>query len=176
MTCAALLNCREIPGSARRVNAEYDKASGKLSRLTIDGNKDGEPAIFSFMDGSRFVRIEIDQNKDGSVDRWEYFGADGALEKVGVSRANDGIVDTWLFQGPDGLPAKVEMSTRRAGSIDRTEFYERGELTRVELDTDADGRVDKWETYAGGSLTKVSFDVTKSGNPTVTIDYQQEQR
>ena len=103
------------------------------------------------MDGSMFVRIEVDKNDDGSVDRWEYFSADGTLEKVGISRADDGIAD-------------------------RTEFYNRGELTRVEHDTDGDGLVDKWETYAGGSLAKVSFDVTKSGKPTVTIDYRQELR
>ena len=158
------------------MTAEYDKTHGKLRRLTIDAAGDGKPNIFSYMDGSRFVRIEVDKDEDGAVDRWEYFNAEGALEKVGISRSNDGIADTWLFEGPDGQPAKVEISTRRNGKIDRTEFYKRGELTRVEQDTDADGRVDKWETYAGGALTNVSFDVTKSGKPTVTVDYQQEQR
>ena len=79
-------------------------------------------------------------------------------------------------RGRDGVPAKVERSTKRNGTVDRTEFYEKGELARAEQDTDADGRVDKWETYTGGSLARVSFDTTKSGKPTVTIDYQQEKR
>ena len=33
------------------------------------------------MDGSRVVRIEIDQNEDGRIDRWEYYDADQKLSK-----------------------------------------------------------------------------------------------
>ncbi len=171
-----MLSCGKSPDSSSNVSAGYDKSTGKLVQLTINQQKDGKPNIVSYMDGPKFVRIEIDKDENGSIDRWEYFKADRTLEKVGISRLNDGIADMWLFEGADGVPAKVEMSTKRNGTVDRTEFYEKGELARAEQDTDSDGRVDKWETYAGGSLAKVSFDTTKSGKPTVTIDYQQEKR
>ena len=166
----SLSGCRPAPQD-QRVQAEYDKQTGKLSQLNVDGTKDGKPNIVSYMDGTKFVRIEIDKDEDGLVERWEYYRPDQKLEKVGFSRSNDGKPDSWAFQGPDGSVARVEISTKRDGKVDRTEFYAAGELKRAEEDTDADGRTDKWEEYAAGALTSVSFDTTKSGKPTITIDY-----
>jgi len=172
----SLTGCRPVTGAGGEVDAKYDKVTGKLSQLTISNLSDGKPNVISHMDGAKLVRIDIDKDADGSIDRWEYYGADERLEKVGISRSHDGIADAWLFQGPDGSPAKIEVSTHRDGRVDRTEFYAKGELTRVEADTDSDGRVDKWETYADGALAAVSFDTTKSGKPTITIDYREEPR
>lgn len=176
---ASLFTAASCDGGSERsslVQAKYDAKTGKLSQLTLNGAKDGKPNIISYMDGQKVVRIEIDSDENGRTDRWEYYGADQKLQKVGVSRSNDGIVDTWLFQGTDGLPAKAEISTARDGKVTRTEFFSKGDLARAEEDTDADGRVDKWETYSGGALTAVAFDTTKSGKPTVTVDYRQEKR
>jgi len=162
--------------AAGQLEAKYDQTTGKLSELTMNARKDGKPNVFSYMDGSKFLRIEIDNDENGSIDRWEYYGLDQKLEKVGISRSNDGIVDTWLFEGANGQPSKIEISTKRDGKVDRTEFYTNGQLERVEADTDLDGQVDKWETYEGTSLAAVSFDMTKSGKPTVTIDYRNHKR
>lgn len=163
--------CSEAPQEGR-IQAEYDKTTGKLSQLTLDVKKDGKPNIHSYMDGTKFVRIEIDANEDGRIDRWEYYGPNQKLERVGFSRADDGKVDAWAFQGGDGVVARVEVSTKRDGKVNRTEFYEKGSLVRAEEDTDADGRVDKWEQYESGALVSVSFDTAKSGKPTTTIDYR----
>lgn len=163
--------CGDVP-KEQRVQAKYDQTTGKLSQLTVDTIKDGKPNIISYMDGTKFKRIEIDTNEDGRIDRWEYYGADQKLERVGFSRANDGTVDSWAFQGPDGAVERVEVSTKRDGKTNRTEFYEKGALARAEEDTDADGHVDKWERYESGVLVSVSFDTKKSGKPTTTIDYR----
>lgn len=171
LSLAMVAACSGAP-DAQRIQAQYDKATGKLSQLTVDLKKDGKPNIISHMDGTKFLRIEIDANEDGKIDRWEYYGADQRLERVGFSRADDGIVDAWAFQGPDGAVARVEVSTKRDGKVNRTEFYEKGALARAEEDTDTDGRVDKWEQYEAGALVSVSFDTTKSGKPTTTIDYR----
>ena len=165
------LGCNRAP-QEKRVQATYDKTTGKLSQLTVDVVKDGKPNITSYMDGTNFLRIEIDKNEDGKIDRWEYYGADQKLEKVGFSRSDNGKPDAWAFQGADGSIARVEVSTKRDGKPNRTEFYEKGVLARAEEDTDADGRVNKWEQYESGALVSVSFDTTKSGKPTTTIDYR----
>ncbi len=157
-----------------RVQASYDKETGNLSQLTVDAKKDGKPDIYSYMNGSKFVRIEIDNDEDGKIDRWEYYGPDQKVQKIGQSRVNDGIVDSWAYQGTDGLVSKVEVSTRHDGNVSRTEFYEKGTLARAEEDSDNDGQIDKWETYAEGALTTVGFDTTHAGKPTRTIDYRQE--
>jgi hypothetical protein len=158
--------------SHEHVQATYDKASGKLSQLTVSAATDGKPNTFSYMNGTKFVRIEIDTDEDGKIDRWEYYGEDQRLERVGFSRANDGKVDGWAFQGIDGMVERVEVSTKRDGKPNRTEFYDKGMLTQAEEDTDVDGRIDRWERYEGGALASVAFDTAKSGKPTTTIDYK----
>ncbi|MEO5740162.1 MAG: hypothetical protein ABIS29_06165 [Vicinamibacterales bacterium] len=171
ISVAALGSCRNAPRD-QRVRAIYDQETGKLSQLTIDVLKDGKPNITSYMDGAKFLRIEIDANEDGKIDRWEYYGDDQKITRVGFSRANDGIEDAWAFQRPDGSTERVEVSTRRDGKPNRTEFYEKNALVRAEEDINADGRIDRWEQYESGALVSVSFDTTKSGKPTTTIDYR----
>lgn len=158
--------------AAGDVKATYNEKTGKLAELTMNAKKDGKPDVFSYMDGSKFVRIEIDNDENGSIDRWEYYGADQTLERVGFSRANDGIADAWAFHRSDGSIERVEVSTKQDGKPNRTEFYEKGALARAEEDTNGDGRVDKWERYESGALVSVSFDTTRSGKPTTTIDYR----
>ena len=162
------------PAKDDRVQATYDKTTGKLSQLTVDAKKDDKPNIFSYMDGTKFIRIEIDENEDGKIDRWEYYGPDQKLEKVGVSRANDGKVDAWAFKAPDGSIGKVEVSTKRNGTVDRVEFYEKSTLVRAEVDSNGDGRPDKWEAYADGELATVAFDTKGTGTPDQVIDYRKE--
>jgi hypothetical protein len=159
------------PRESQSVQAVYDKETGKLKELAVNTLKDGRPDVFSYMDGGRVIRIEIDNDEDGRLDRWEYYGTDQKMLKVGLSRGNDGKPDVWMFQGPEGSVEKVEVSTRRDGKANRTEFYENGMVARAEEDGDGDGQVDKWEIYERGALARVSFDTTKSGKPTQTIDY-----
>ena len=106
------------PGAAG-VKATYSKASGKLELITYDTNKDGKVDAWSHMDGTRLVSMEIDRDFDGVVDRWEHYSSDGALEKVGFSRANDGKADAWAYQGADGQIARIEVSTNRDGKVNR---------------------------------------------------------
>ena len=63
------------------------------------------PNTFSYMDGTRIVRVELDTNEDGIVDRWESYNQAGTLEKVGTSQENDGRVDTWAYPAADGSTA-----------------------------------------------------------------------
>jgi hypothetical protein len=158
--------------SDQTVQATYSAETGKLSQLTVTATKDGNPNITSYMDGNKFLRIEIDRDRDGKIDRWEYYGADQKLERVGYSRSNDGKPDTWAFEDATGSVGKIQISTKRDGKPNRTEFYQKNELVSAEEDTDGDGRTDKWETYIKGSLATVSFDLTRSGKPSTTIDYR----
>jgi hypothetical protein len=145
------------------VKAVYNKKSGRLELLTYDTNKDNKTDVWSYMDATRLVRMEIDKDFDGVIDRWEYYKPDGGLEKVGFSRANDGRVDAWAFQGPDGQVIRIEISTRRNGTVNRWESYEKGVLVRAEEDTNNDGKVDKWEEYRAGVLASVPMDTNGDG-------------
>ena len=159
------------PPENKQVQASYDQKTGRLRQLIYDSNKNGKPDSFSYMDGTKVLRVEIDKDEDGKIDRWEYYGADQKLEKVGLSRSSDGTVDEWAYEGPDGTVAKIEISTKHDGKVERTEYYERGALTRTEEDTDGNGTIDKWETYANGALTSVAFDTEGTGHPTRRLVY-----
>ena len=159
------------PPDNKQVQADYDKRTGRLRQLTYDSNKNGKPDSFSYMDGTKVLRVEVDKDEDGKIDRWEYYGADQKLEKVGLSRLNTGKVDEWAYQGADGTVARIEMSTKHDGKVGRTELYEKGALVRAEEDTDGNGIPDKWETYSDGVLTSVAFDTEGTGRPTRRLVY-----
>jgi hypothetical protein len=159
------VGCSSPSEAQTDVKAVYDQQTGRLRQLTYDADKNGKADGVSFMDGTRVLRVEIDKDEDGKVERWEYYGADQKLEKVGLSRANDGKVDHWAYRAGDGTLLKMEISTKRDGKVQRTEIYERDVLVAVQEDTDGNDAVDKWETYSGGTLKSVSFDTDGSGRP-----------
>ena len=115
------------------------------------------------MDGARVLRIEIDRDEDGRVDRWEYYDANQKLEKVGFSRPGDGKEDAWSSARQDGSIARIDISLARDGKVTRREYYEKDTLVRAEEDGDGDGIFDKWEAYEGGRLASVAFDTLHRG-------------
>jgi hypothetical protein len=151
------------PDAAKRIQPVYDQQTGKLKLLKYDSNGDGTVDTWSHMDGARIVRIEIDKDGNDKIDRWEYYGADQKLEKVGLSRSNDGKEDAWSYAGPDGTVARVEVSTRRDGKVTRIEHYEHDQLATAEEDGNADGLMDKWESYVDGRLASLAFDTAHRG-------------
>jgi hypothetical protein len=174
LAALTLAACAGGPGERSEtagVKATYSKTTGKLELITYDTNKDGKVDAWSHMDGTRLVSMDIDRDYNGVVDRWEYYGAGGALEKVGYSRAADGTPDAWAYQGGDGRVARIELSTRRDGTVNRTEFYEAGRLARAEEDSDGDGKPDKWETYRDGALAAAELDTNRDGRPDRRLTY-----
>jgi len=164
---------------AERVRAEagfrptYNKATGKLTELTLDSNHNGHVDTWTDMDGSRPLRTRIDRNEDGKVDRWEYYDDRAQLTKVGFSRKDDGKADAWAFASADGKLHKIEISsTGDEQKIDRWEHYDATGLIAVEEDTNGDGAPDKWETYRAGLLTTASFDENFDGTPERRLTYE----
>jgi hypothetical protein len=167
-----LAGCRpETTQGTKRIEPEYDPKTGKLRLLKYDADGDGRVDTWSYMDGTRVVRIEIDKDEDGKIDRWEYYGENQKLEKVGFSRLNDGKEDAWSYAGPDGSIDRIEVSTHRDGKVDRIEHYKNDRLVSAEEDTDGDGKIDKWETYDGDRLASVAFDTSHRGTPDRRLTY-----
>ncbi len=166
-----MAGCGQKGADSSSVEAVYSKTTGKLELLKYDSNKDGKKDAWSYMDGTRLLRIEIDSDFNGVIDRWEYYTDAGAIEKIGFSRQKDGVVDAWAFQAPDGSIGQVQVSTNRDGKVTRWEYYEKGALVRAEDDSDGDGRPDRWETYQDGALATLSLDTTKQGRPDRRLTY-----
>ena len=60
-------NCSKTPGRAPA--ASYDSKTGKLAALSVDSNRNGKVDTVSHMDGTRILRIEVDQDENGQIDR-----------------------------------------------------------------------------------------------------------
>jgi len=154
----------------KKIVPVYD-SDGRLQLLKYDANGNGTFDTFSYMDGARVVRIEIDQDEDGRIDRWEYYDANQRLEKIGMSRANDGTADAWAYYDAQGSLSRIDVSTRRDGRVTRVEHYVKNVMVSADEDTDGDGRADKWERYDGGRLASVAFDTAHRGVPDRRLTY-----
>lgn len=165
-----------VPGCAAdegTVTPVYDPATRELVRLDYDVDRDGRVDVRTFMASGRPVRLEGDQDRDGKVDRWEYYGPDGQLLKLGTSSGRDGVEDTWLYQ--TGTARRIEMSTGRDGVVDRFEYYDGPRLTRVETDVNRDGTIDHWEEYDGGDLRVLRMDDDQHpGRPVRRLTYRDD--
>jgi len=156
---------------AAGVQASYSKTTGKLELVTYDTNRDGTADAWAHMEGTRLVRMDIDRDYDGTLDRWEYYAANGDMERVGFSRAGDGKPDAWAYEDASGHIARIDVSTRRDGSVNRREFYVDGVQDRADEDTDGDGRPDKWESYRAGALVSVTLDTDGDGEADRRLTY-----
>ena len=155
--------------------AEYDPKTGRLQKLVFDSSKNGRNDTTSYMDGTRIVRVELDLDENGQVERWDFYGSDRRLENVGLASRNDGVMDSLAYYTADGALARIEISSRRDGFFDRTEFYEHGTLVRSQDDANRDGRPDKWDTYQARqdaprgepafAITATAFDDSGRGRP-----------
>ncbi len=163
--------CGTSGGGTARIEPTYDRATGRLQLLKYDADGDGNVDTWSYMDGAKVTRIEIDTNHDALIDRWEYYGAGEKVDKVGTSRSQDGNPDSWAYYADDGSIARLELSMRREGRVDRIEYYQQGTVVRAEEDTGGDGQIDKWEVYEGQQLVSVAFDTTRSGYPDRRLVY-----
>jgi hypothetical protein len=171
--------------------ANYDRATGKLSEITYDRNKNGKIDTWVKMDGSRPVSAEIDTDEDGKIDRWEEYGPDGKLVIVRWERpkpptAKDqtmkGKPDAVAYIGPDGAVEKIEYfevsempEMQGKESVVRREFYEAGHLVRAEEDTLGTGVMDRFETRdAAGHVISVGLDENGDGKPDRRLNYSAE--
>lgn len=172
VTAVATACGRTAPTSRSALEPVYDATTGELTLLRHDADHDGVVETQSHMRGTRIVRIDVDTDEDGRVDRWEHYGADQRLEKVGFSRAGDGREDAWSFADASGAIIRIESAAPGSSRISRTEHYEHAVLVRAEEDSDSDGHVDRWERYDGGRLVSLAFDADHGGQATTLITYQ----
>jgi len=165
------VGCRKAsraPGNPE-VQPSYNRETGRLERITYDRNHDGKPDAWLFMNGTHVVMAQLDENFDGSVDRWEYYGERSKPEASETAQQSEGMPDL-----ARNVLERAEQATRGDGKVTRWEKYERGQLVRVEEDTTGSGRVDKWETWSGGAIQLLELDTKGTGRPDRRLVYPQD--
>ena len=152
---------RSQPVGTSEVQPTYNNDTGRLERISYDRNRDTRMDAWLVMDGTRVVRAELDENFDGVVDRWEYYGNQAVPAAAG---SGDGLV-------PRSALLRAEQATRGDGKVNRRESYENGQLASVDEDTNGDGQTDKWETWSGGALKVMALDTKGTGKPDRRLVY-----
>jgi len=142
-----------------RTQRIYNKQTGRLEEMLSDRDGDGKKETHAYMDGVRFVRIEMDENGDGKPDRFEFYTPVPA--GVTVPSSPDGRV----------MLERVEEAGNNDGRITRKEFYVAGVIARAEEDTDGDKRVDKWEFYSSNVMIRLELDLQGKGFPDRRFTY-----
>jgi hypothetical protein len=135
-------------------------ADGRIRRLLYDGNGDRVADIVVIYDNLSPRRFEIDDDRDGVVDRWEDYGG---LGRVGRARRQPGVPDVWETLDPSGKVTRRELDEDGDGRVDHSEQFAQGRLASVEIDTDRDGRNDRWQTWREGALAEETIDTDGDG-------------
>ena len=174
LAAAAACGDSEADAIRKTTQATYDPATGRLTRLTADLDKNGVVDTWTYMDGTKVLRAESDLDEDGTIDRWEYNFPDGRVERVGVSLRKTGKPDMWVYPDPTSPlePIRKEfVGLKHDTRIARTEVYEAGRLVRVEEDVDEDGRIDRWAKNDGQTVLSAEFDRNGDGRPDERLTY-----
>jgi hypothetical protein len=120
----------------------YYNGKGQLVIAEYDSSGDGRADYIAHYDENKQIRlIEVDEDHDSWVDRFEYYDA------------------------PDGRPARIEYDDDGDGKPERAEVMKDGELVRVEIDSDHDGRIDRWQNWEHGRLVSEEIDSNGDGKP-----------
>lgn len=159
-----------------RYKGYYD-TFGRLQRIEYDANGDGKPDNIAYHDGEKSPRrLDVDEDFDGKIDRWEEYDPAGRLTKVGLSRKHAGAPDVWITPGPGDLPARKDYDDDGDMRIDRSEIFRRGLIVSVELDSDGDGKPDRWQDWSTGRLEHEDLDTDADGRADRRIFYNPQGR
>src|SRR5262245_33193577 len=108
--CVSLAGC-SLPGPAGEsaAIAQYDPATGRLDRIEFATTRNGHRNATGIMHGTRVQRIEVDEDEDGKLDRWEFYDDHHRIERVGFSRRGNGVIDAIAFYGKGAAVERIEI-------------------------------------------------------------------
>ena len=110
-----------------------------LTELSYDVEGNGSIDRWIYLDGSRVVRLEVDEDGDAAIDRWEYYDAHEWRTEVALSSERDGRQDIWQFYGADGQIERIEYGDVNTFKVVRIEYFKEGKLVSASPLLDAEG-------------------------------------
>ena len=143
---------------------------GRLREIRYDSDKNQKPDVFAFFSGRDTPdRLEIDDNRDGRIDRWEEYNPQGLLVKYATA-SRGSSPDRFVDVDPiTKTITQVETDADHDGRRERRETFSGGKLTQSEVDTNADGRLDRLQTWQNGILIAEEVDRDGDGKPDIRL-------
>jgi hypothetical protein len=143
---------------------------GTLRQINLDINGDRKSDVSAYFSGrSTPDRLEIDENRDGRIDRWEEYNPAGVMTRFAIS-AKGGSPDRFVELDPaTKVTTRVEIDADHDGRRERVEVYLEGRLRRAEIDTDGDGKRDRIQDWSPGYLASEEIDRDGDGRADIRI-------
>jgi hypothetical protein len=133
--------------------------TGKPDMVEVIGYSKGASGLSE----GRPLCMELDTNRDGTLDLLRVFDDKGEIESEEADRNYDGKSDIWITY-EKGQISKQSFDTMFKGNPDEFHFYRDGKLKRIERDRNGDGKMDIWEFYlANGQLERMGVDLDFNG-------------
>ncbi len=151
-------------GRKGKIQTTWYEPGGAIRRIEKDSDRDGKPdAVWEYRQGKlhkvsrprgtwyyrdgRLSRAELSDKQSGRIERIEYYGAGGQIEKA-EELATDGQVRCRWYYDPQGKPLRTEEDLNGDGKIDsRREFNKNGAIERL-TDADQNGVAEIRERYS----------------------------
>ena len=145
---------------------------GTLRQMKFDSNGDHKADVFAYFSGRNTPdRLEIDENRDGTIDRWEEYNAQGVMVRFAISRKG-GVPERFVEIDPvTKATIQVETDADHDGRRERLELFAGGKLNRAEIDTDRDGKRDRIQDWSPGYLASEEIDRDNDGRPDIRITH-----
>ena len=153
-------------GAARITDESFD--ASRYTRRDLDLNKDGKADAYQFFvvnesGEMKVARKEVDLNFDGKIDFIRKMDDAGELVEERIDSDFDNRIDLVVaFQR--GQIVQKTYDTNFDARPDLWRFFEKGAVVREEADLDYNDKVDYWEYFEGGKLDRVGVDRDGDGN------------
>lgn len=143
---------------------------GTLRQMKFDSNGDRRPDVFAFFSGRNTPdRLELDENRDGTIDRWEEYNQEGVMVRFATSKKG-GSPERFIEIDPvTKATIRVETDADHDGKRERLELFVDGKLSRAEIDTNGDGKRDRVQDWSPGYLASEEIDRDGDGRADVRI-------
>ena len=167
LVCAWAVACTSAESAARpdgsgTVALNQESAAVRLaddvfdasccSRRDLDLNRDGKSDAYQFTrtegTDTKVLRKEVDVNFDGRIDLVVFFERGNIVRKENDTNF-DTKPDVWRFFDK-GNESREERDSDYNGKVDYWEYFEGGKLDRAGTDKDGDGNVDEWLQVGDG--------------------------
>jgi antitoxin component YwqK of YwqJK toxin-antitoxin module len=134
-------------GDGRPDRIAHYKDGKRIFLIELDLDGDGWIDRWEHYDeAGRMERFGSWRKSRGKEDTWTTLGPDDKPVRIEYDDDGDGTVDRAEVLR-DGKVVGVEIDADRNGKIDRWQVWEAGRLVREDLDTDGDGKPDRRITY-----------------------------
>ncbi len=167
-------------GRKGKLQKTFYTADGSVARIEKDGDRDGKAesvweykagvlqrvskprGVWHYQNG-KLSRAELDEDRNGRVERIEYYQDANRLAKVEELAANGKVRSTWHY-GANGKPQRAEEDTDGDGRLDlQRRYHANGTMEQI-IDADENGVPEIRELFsAAGSLISREEDLDGDG-------------